>query len=184
MTDLLDEFVDMAAKAAECTDWLAGQGIGQDIIYRPGASIVGVCRAQIYSNYWQPDPDGKPVLVSPVTYETAACCLDPIDLVAWQPGARDQWYLRTGHGAALGEDAVGYAGQTERPLVLHETPADWLMSNGEGCCILDWRVLPMEFRSVERFHCPSLPTALRLEQALMEPTRKYEILYPGALNAA
>ena len=83
MTDLQNEFISMATKAAECASWLAGQGIGPDIVYRPGASIVGVCRAHIEGDRWQPDPDGKPVLVSPVTYETRACCLDLIDLVGW-----------------------------------------------------------------------------------------------------
>lgn len=138
MNDLLNEFAVTATKAAECASWLAGQGIGPDIVYRPGASIVGVCRAHIEGDRWQPDPDGKPVLVSPVTYETRACCLDLIDLVCWQPGSPGKWSLRTGYGTALGENAIGYAWQTERPLVLNESPMEWLRANGEGAVILDW----------------------------------------------
>lgn len=184
MTDLLAEFTDMAAEAADHADWLAEQGIGPRIVYRPGASIVGVCRAYLDDIWWQPDPNGRPVLVVPVSYETGPFELDPIDLIAWQPGKPGRSYRRTGDGPALGEDSVGYAMLTERPLVLHETPFDWVKANGKGACILDWHILPMELRMVDRFHCPSRRHALRLERALTEPIRQYDIRYPEVCRAA
>lgn len=140
MKTLLEEFAPLAAKAAECADWLAGQGIGADIVYRPGASIVGVARIEVVNTapHFQPSPDGIPTIIVPVSYSYAPCELDPINLVAWQPGSPDHWHLRTGNTPVLGEAAIDRAVTMEEPVALYQSPLDWLHNRLDGAVILDW----------------------------------------------
>jgi hypothetical protein len=151
MSDILHEFTTMAAKAAECSEWLAGQGIGPDIVYRPGATTVGVARIEVANAtvpsfsangtpapLFQPNPDGIPAIVVPVSYGYGPCELNPIDLVAWKPGSPDQWYFRRGeHGLVLGVNYLERAELFHEPIQLHRTPLDWVRVSGDGACLLD-----------------------------------------------
>lgn len=166
MNDLLTEFAPMASRAAQCANWLAGQGIGRDIVCRPGASVVGVCRALIEGDRWQPDPDGVPAIIVPVSYSYGPCELDPIDLVAWQPGSPERWYLRTGYGTVLGEVDIDRAMNFEEPLVLYQSPLDCLKANRE-VCVLDWSSsLSLYFGNVQWVIADRMEVARKLKRKL------------------
>ena len=186
-SDLLQEFTAMAARACEAAfDWLAKRiCIPRAVLYRAGPAIIGVARVETDSSYWQPVPTGKPAIVVPCSYGIDFGDLDSmIDLIAWTPAKPDCWYWRTGFAGALGEAEIERAWLTEKPLLLHATPQDWVRAGGEGACILNWRCPPMTIRNVETFDCPNGRYAARLERLLAEPTRRRKILYPGECHAA
>ena len=62
------------------------------------------------------------------------------DIVAFYPARPERWWLRRGHAEVLG--AVN--GFSIEPRRLHRRPIDWLIDEGRGLCILDWRRNPVD----------------------------------------
>ena len=67
------------------------------------------------------------------------------NVVAWRPDAPGRWWLEVTDWPLLGWQAVESARFDGGPLVLHPTPAAWVASGGQGCCVLRWAVDPLEF---------------------------------------
>lgn len=127
-------------------------------------SCVRRCRATFEEatgfrpRVYQPHEHGVDALVVAVrvAFDTPHCIDHPfpsvvcrtgdiIDLVAWPVGKPREFALRTGSATYLGcaapqfmgtapdpKDAAGYSHPTE----IHRTPLDWLLSNGNGICLL------------------------------------------------
>lgn len=161
---------------------LAGLGLPAAQLY--AETLIGVTTGAIdRRDFWQPDEAGRRLLVTPLTEAGAI-----LDLVAFDPKEPNAWYLRTGHGWALGHEAMERASQGwpgDAPLVLHATPMEWLASGCEGTCVVQWTdearrtirdLAACEVRSSE------FARALRLE--LTRPPRIPEILVRRWQNRA
>lgn len=104
-----------------------------------GAEMLGIGRVTLSrdGSRWEPGgPDGR-LLIGAV--DAGAL----VDVVAVSTSHPDQWALRTGHGWALGCEAIervhAALAEERRPvLALHANPIDWLRAGGEGVCVLDW----------------------------------------------
>lgn len=139
-SNLLQEFAKIAASAArpETVSWLARHGIGRDVIFGPHCSVIGVQRIEIDGKYYQPVRDDRPAIVIPISYDFAPACLDPLDLISFEPARPDRWYFRTGDGDVLGEKAIDRAIALEEPLELSHSPLAWLHNSLVGAVIIYW----------------------------------------------
>ena len=87
-----------------------------------------------------------------------------IDLVSWLWRDPSQWWLRRGDAIVLGEHALKRAEWCGYPVVLYETPSDWLDSRDiAAVSILNWSCDP---RWVLRHAGKVICTSGRLEERL------------------
>lgn len=94
--------------------------------------------------FYQPDPEGKPAVIVPVTapevheglWGQPIEMFPVVDIIAFQTSRPLAWRWRTGSAWALGEhllnDPIG------EPVEIVATPLAWLAAGGDACCILDW----------------------------------------------
>ena len=163
----------IAARAAMAPGhyrFMQSAGIPADVVV---AAMIGAARATVdRRDFWVPDEDGKQMIVTPLIEAGRT-----IDLIAFDPSEPNAWYLRTGHGWALGIDSLTAPYWPGDPApVIHPTPLCWLSSGCEGACVSQWtdearaairRLEACEVRS------PEFARALRLE--LTRPPRIPEI---------
>lgn len=90
---------------------------------------------------WWPEPDGLPVLVVPVIEHDDKGLSELTDLIAFAPATPARWWWRVGEAFALGLDQLADL----TPVMVHETPLDWLSSGGRGVVILDWDAPPRQW---------------------------------------
>lgn len=81
----------------------------------------------VTGNTWRPADEGRSAVIVPVMDGVV------VDLVAWLPGKPDRWYLRRGTNSVLGWHDLRHAIVYGRPIRVHATPFDWLLSGLEGC---------------------------------------------------
>lgn len=170
-SDLLQEFAKTAARAAQpqTAAWFARHGIGRDVIFGPHCSLVGAARIEIDGQHYQPVESGRPAIILPVSWSYAPCELEPVDLVAWQPGRSDGWYLRKGDAVMLGEASIDRVMTVEEPLTLHQTPLDWIQAGLDGAVILDWcACLSLYLGNVRRIIADSPALARQTKRKLDE----------------
>lgn len=83
------------------------------------------------------DPHGRLSALIPVRDRWG----EIVDAVAFFPDESDQWWLRFGDETPiLGAEALAYASWERQPLMLWETPLQWLLEHRCGSVVLDWGV--------------------------------------------
>lgn len=93
-----------------------------------------------------------------------------LDQVAWHPHRPGRWWVRTGAAVFLGEDALIDARWHAKPLLIHETPRDWIIAGCDGAVILDWRAdLYPSFIGIADLRCATTRLAARLRETLARP---------------
>lgn len=164
-----------AANGLELTQLRVLRGLGLPAPELHADGMIGVSRGLIDKrDFWAPDESGSRLLVTPLIEDGAV-----VDLVAFDPKQPNAWFLRTGHGWALGADTIARASSYwpgDEPLVLHATPMEWLASGCEGACVSQWT--DEARRTIRMLHACEVRSsefarALRLE--LTRPPRIPEI---------
>jgi hypothetical protein len=61
-----------------------------------------------------------------------------IDLIAFRLETPHSFWPMSGAAAMLGQDQLERAHYYGRPLIVHETPLEWLRAKRVGVVILDW----------------------------------------------
>lgn len=161
------------------------RGIGVPVGSLLEANRIGLTHVEVdRADFWTPMDTGKPMIVTPLEEDGFT-----VDLIAFDIKEPDFWYLRSGAGWALGSEAVTAAAQgwdaSDKRLVLHATPLDWLRSGCNGACVTQWTP---ESRSAVRqvdaidVTSPKFARALRLE--LTRPPRIPEIEVKGMQSRA
>ncbi len=100
--------------------------------------------ADLPDGLYQPDPEGKPAMIVPVTmpevheglWGQPITMFPVVDIIAFQTSQPVAWRWRTGHAWALGEHLL--ADPIGGPVEIVATPLAWLAAGGDACCILDW----------------------------------------------
>lgn len=91
------------------------------------------------TGFYVPTRDGMVAILVPVLSASA----ELIDIVAYAPGNPERWWLRTGLGSALGEDALERCRNYDDPILVCGTPREWTRERAYGllnsCCVLDRR---------------------------------------------
>lgn len=84
---------------------------------------------------WEPDETGFDALLMPVRDLGG----EVIDVVAWEFGLPQHWWIRRGIATYAGEHAIYLANRQKQPVRLVATPAEYLKQWGQGMCILNWQ---------------------------------------------
>ena len=94
----------------------------------------------------------------------------PIDVVSWLWREPFQWWIRRGDAIVLGERALKRAEWCGDPVVLYETPSDWLDSRDiAAMCILNWNCDPRwVLRHADKVICASGRLGERLRSRIIE----------------
>ena len=101
------------------------------------------------------------------------------DIVAWVAADPARWWLRRRMVVILGMEAVETADYMREPLLLFDTPLDWLKAGKRGAVILSWDAhLPFYLPEHAPLHCASNRLAKRLRDALTQPNPIREIRGP------
>jgi hypothetical protein len=151
-------------------DALAAGGLGalkisthQGGLFEPGGDLS----AAIVPVYWGSIPSlGNPV----ADWEL-------IDLLAFNPSNRDQWWLRRGDADLLGAGALDHL-YLDTPLQIHRTPLNWLRSGAGGVVVLDWRTAASRLRSISTLIAEDIEHAKEVLNRLQTPLHIPEILVP------
>lgn len=92
---------------------------------------------------YEPDPDGVPALVIPVTtpvwfdiWDFELETIEIHDLIAVPTARPAAWRWRIGDGRALGGQQL--IDHMDYPVRLVATPLEWLAQAGQAVCVLDW----------------------------------------------
>lgn len=119
---------------------------------------------------YEPDENGTEHLILPVVEGGAVA-----DLLAFRADKPERWWLRTGIGAVLGQDAIDKAeffsddDGPEGSLRVYRSPLSWLRSECQGCCILDWRVAACRLAGVREVVAEDLGIGEKIERAFVAP---------------
>jgi hypothetical protein len=108
--------------------------------------LIGIGQVRLYrSDLYEPDPDGRACLITPVCVHTA---LDPessapevfcragaiVDLVAWHPEQPDRWALRAGAAEWLGCIEPQYL--EPAPVPIRRSVLSWFQAECTGLVLL------------------------------------------------
>ncbi|OUR75990.1 hypothetical protein A9Q83_16650 [Alphaproteobacteria bacterium 46_93_T64] len=160
---------------------LQSMGVGGKAIVNAG--LIGIGRIEIDGSYWHPEESGKSALVLPVGDSDRFSSF--VDLVAFRTSQPDVWWMRTGFGPLLGYQNLEKCIHFEKQLTVHSNPLQWLQSECEGICVLDWgSCLAFWFSGIKHFYCPNPKTGYRLEKALKREISLPEIRVGGLQHAA
>jgi hypothetical protein len=127
--------------SAEVHDELVTIGIATGDTGLIGVAPIRLCRGDLF----EPDPDGRVCLISPVCVHTE---LDPessepslycragaiVDLVAWHPEQPNQWRLRTGAAEWLGCIEPQYL--EPEPVPIRRSVLNWFQAGCTGLVLL------------------------------------------------
>ena len=108
------------------------------------------------------DPHGQLAALVPVRDQWG----EIVDAVAFLPDEPEQWWLRFGDDTPiLGAQALGHAAWERQPLMLWETPEQWLLNHRRGAVVLDWGIdLRSIFDDVPAIVCQSRALSDRLKE--------------------
>ncbi len=112
------------------------------------------------------DPRGRLAALIPVRDRWG----EIVDAVAFFPEEPEQWWLRYGDETPiLGAEALAYAAWEHQPLMLWETPLQWLLQHRSGSVVLDWGVdLRTIFEDIPTVACQSTALSDRLRQNFLK----------------
>lgn len=108
------------------------------------------------------DPHGRLAVLVPVRDRWN----EIVDIVAFIQDEPEQWWRRYGDETPiLGVPALVQAGFERQPLVLWETPLQWLLQRRSGSVVLDWGVdLRPLFEDIPAVNCQSPALRDRLQE--------------------
>ena len=109
---------------------------------------------------------------------------DVFDLVAWYPAEPARWWVRHGLAAVMGVEAIQRACHFDEPLVLHQTPLDFLRANGVGSVVLDWRSADFWLTGVHRIVTADEKLAARVRAAFTTQVPRVRVLRQEVRDAA
>ena len=111
---------------------------------------------------YSPDPNGRLAVLVPVRDRWGEIA----DIVAFIQDAPEQWWCRHGDETPiLGAWALAHAAWERQPLMLWETPLQWLLQRRSGSVVLDWGVdLRPIFEDVPAIICQSAALRSRLQE--------------------
>ncbi len=112
-------------------------------------------------------PDRRRAFVMPVL--SGGAFSDIVDLTAWFPDNPGRCWTRCYSGVPLGVDQLDRAELLGDPLLLHPTPLGWLRGNGEGVCILDWKMSSPALRCVPKLICEDVEFGRFVQDRLSAP---------------
>lgn len=146
--------------------------------YWQGPAVLGKQRIRPHRDgSYEPDPEGKPALVVPVSDSYTSDNFDPIDLIAFQPNRPHRLWHRTGAAPLMNVDAIYRADV----LGVWDSPLTWLRWNKHGVVILDWNLDPhFWFGGIRELWFADARTRGRFEAKLREPTFPGELFVPEA----
>lgn len=164
-----------ASTALELRQLEVLRGIGLPAPQLHADGTIGIARGLVdKSDFWSPDEGGNRLLITPLVEGGIV-----VDLIAFDPKQPNAWFLRTGHGWALGADMIARAQNywpDDAPLVLHATPLEWLGSGCEGACVTQWTdEARMTIRGIHACEVRSNEFARALRLELTRPPRIPEI---------
>ena len=112
------------------------------------------------------DPHGRLAVLVPVRDRWN----EVVDIVAFIQDEPEQWWRRYGDEIPiLGAQALAYATWERQPLVLWETPLQWLLQRRSGSVVLDWGVdLRPILEETPAITCQSKALSDRLERNFLE----------------
>jgi hypothetical protein len=100
------------------------------------------------------------------------------DTVAWFPDDPDSWWVCRRIGVILGMAAVEDAEFLHEPLIIFETPADWVSAGRKGICIIDWAAhLAFHLPSNRPLLCQTERLSKKLIRALTPSTPNVEVYH-------
>ncbi len=108
------------------------------------------------------DPHGRLAVLVPVRDRWG----EITDIVAFIQDEPEQWWCRCGDDTPiLGAPALAHAAWERRPLILWETPLQWLLQRRSGSAVLDWgcNLRPI-FEDVPAINCQSAALRSRLQE--------------------
>jgi hypothetical protein len=141
--DLCREWRATATPSARARDELVELGVPP----RDVELLIGIGQVRLYrSDFYEPDPDGRACLITPVCVHTA---LDPessapevfcragaiVDLVAWHPEQPDRWALRAGAAEWLGCIEPQYLDEPAR-VPIRRSVLSWFQAGCTGLVLL------------------------------------------------
>jgi len=92
------------------------------------------------------------------------------DIVAWVAADPARWWLRRRMAVILGMEAVETADYMREPLLLFDTPLDWLKAGKRGAVVLDWKAhLPFWLPCNAPIKCQNERLARKVTAALTPP---------------
>ncbi len=145
--------IDLAAEFAACDlpddaacAWLRRQGVADTATWLwPGP----VRTAQVETHpmgMFDFIETGPRAFVHPIL--TGPAFSDMADLVAWFPNDPSTWWTRRYTGLPLGADQLDRAEIEGLPIMLRQTPLDWLRAGGNGAVITDWTLTAPQLRTI------------------------------------
>lgn len=122
----------------------------------------GIARASPGKDGLYEPGEGEQHLVLPIAIDHVV-----VDLVAFRSATPDVWALRSGLGWALGVERGLERYTWGEPVILYETPLDWLRADKLGLCVLDWTAPELRYlRTLPEIECASERLAAVLRRHL------------------
>ena len=108
------------------------------------------------------EPTGRLAVLVPVRDRWG----EIVDTVAFFQDDPGRWWLRFGDETPiLGSQALAHAAWERQPLMLWETPLQWLLKHRSGSVVLDWGVdLRPLFEDIPAINCQSAALRSRLQE--------------------
>ena len=112
------------------------------------------------------DPNGRLAVLVPVRDRYG----ETVDIVAFIQDEPERWWCRHGDETPiLGAPALARAMFERQPLVLWETPLQWLLQRRSGSVVLDWGAdLRPIFEEIPAVNCQSPALSDRLHRNFLE----------------
>jgi hypothetical protein len=164
----------LAAKFAICclpdkreADWLRAQGVLPTALNAwPGPVKVAGIETHPPGVFDLAD-HGRRAFIQPVL--CGPQYTDLIDIIAWFPADPARWWMLNYSGEPLGVDQLDRAEIKREPLVLRRTPLDWLRVNGDGVCVLDWKMSTPALRAIPVLVCTDAEYGREVRTRLTAP---------------
>lgn len=112
------------------------------------------------------DPQGRLAVLVPARDRWG----EITDIVAFIQDESEQWWCRYGDETPiLGAWALAHAAWERQPLILWETPLQWLLHRRSGSVVLDWGVdLRPIFEDIPAVNCQSAALRYRLQRNFLD----------------
>jgi hypothetical protein len=136
-------------------------------IFLDGDFRIGADQAAINNGRWEQRFQGDDAYIVPV-YEPIDGEL--VDLVAFRLETPKSYWTLDGRAPFLGYDALYEAEARQQPLMVYESPLEWLKDDQRGIVILDWQHhWPLWLANVPALRCRGIPFGRRLHATLQRP---------------
>lgn len=179
MTDIETTW-DIARAGFEWPDFarLMKDGIASGTLAEAMADIaIGADDIAVKNGRWERRFRGDRAIIMPTFTPSGAMT----DLVAFRMDTPRSFWLLTGAGMMLGHESLDRADYYREPLMVHESPLEWLKAGRQGVVILDWqRYWPAYLGGVSALQFEDRTFGRRAEALLQKPLVLPPFLVPAA----